>query len=98
MAKIVRTETRKRSFMGKLVKWMFIVFNLLMIVWLIAYWSKLGQMAGDLQNDAEQAGAAIGGTIGTGLLIFVWVAGDIILGLFVLFTRGKTVLIEETVE
>ena len=34
-------------------------------------------------------GAAIGGTIGTGMLMGVWIFGDIILGMFVLFTRPK---------
>lgn len=33
--------------------------------------------------------AAIGGTIGTGVLISFWGFGDLILGLLVLFTRPK---------
>jgi len=41
------------------------------------------------QNEYEQAGAALGTTIGVGLILTLWVLVDIILGLFVLFTRPK---------
>lgn len=41
-------------------------------------------------SGAEQAGAAIGIGIGPMLILSIWVIGDIILGLFVLFTRPKT--------
>jgi len=79
----------KRSFMGKLFKWIFIIFNLLMAAWLISYFSQAGEMASNLSSDAEKAGAAIGGTLATGFLLSIWVVGDVILGLFVLFTRPK---------
>lgn len=92
MGRTVQTVTRQRSFFGKLVKWIFIGFNLLMIFWLITYWADIGGMVGDSMSDAEAAGAAIGGTIGTGLLLMIWVLGDIILGIMVLLTRGKTIV------
>jgi hypothetical protein len=40
-------------------------------------------------NSAEQAGAAIGTGLGVALLLSILVIGDIVLGLFVLFTRPK---------
>jgi hypothetical protein len=40
-------------------------------------------------NEAEEAGQAVGAAIGTSMLLGIWVVGDIILGLFVLFTRPK---------
>ncbi|WP_156453336.1 hypothetical protein [Polycladidibacter hongkongensis] len=55
-------------------------------------------MSSSIQSDAESAGLAIGGTIGSGMLLTFWVLGDIILGLFVLFTRGKKVITEEVVQ
>ncbi|WP_148254849.1 zinc ribbon domain-containing protein [Aidingimonas lacisalsi] len=84
-----RLRKLKRSFFGKLCKWAFILFNILMIVWLFGYWTELGSMSDQSMSDAEQTGAAIGGTLGTGLIITTWALGDIILGLFVLFTRPK---------
>lgn len=61
-----------------------------MIVWLVGYWMQLSEMSGGLASDAERAGAAIGGTMGTGALLILWVMGDVILGLATLLTRpGK---------
>ena len=79
----------KRGFFGKLFKWSFILFNILMILWLFSYWVGLGEIANSSTSDAGKAGAVIGGTIGTGLLFGLWGFGDFILGLFVLFTRPK---------
>ncbi|HTO29626.1 MAG TPA: hypothetical protein VL202_00380 [Pararhizobium sp.] len=95
MATIVRRETRKRGFFGWIFLILFILFNLLMVWWLLAYWSSLASTTS--ASDAEAAGKAIGGTIGSGMLIFLWAAGDVILGLFVLLTRGRKIIIEETV-
>ncbi|WP_026986542.1 hypothetical protein [Fodinicurvata fenggangensis] len=82
-------RTPKRGFWGKLFKWGFIVFNVIMVVWLVGYWMELGEMTSGSVSDAERTGQAIGGTIGTGLLLVLWVMGDIILGFLVLFTRPK---------
>ncbi|EKO3534171.1 hypothetical protein K1L80_000730 [Vibrio fluvialis] len=80
----------KRGLFGLLFKWSFILFNILMLLWLVSYWGSIGEMTDTITSDAEKAGAAIGGTIGTGLLLGLWVFGDIILGLFVMFTRPKS--------
>jgi hypothetical protein len=58
-------------------------------IWLFSYWGSLGDMTNTIGNEAEKVGALIGGTIGTGLIITMWVCGNIILGLFVHFTRPK---------
>lgn len=85
----VQLRKPKRGFFGKLFKWTFICFNILMTFWLISYWGTIGDMTSGASG-AEKAGAAIGGTIGTGMLFGLWVFGDIVLGLFVLFTRPKS--------
>jgi uncharacterized membrane protein len=46
-------------------------------------------------SSAEQAGTAIGGAIGMSMVIGLWAFGDIVLGIFVLLTRGKKIIIEE---
>lgn len=85
----VQLRKPKRGFFGKLIKWSFIVFNILMIFWLFSYFGSVGEITNATGSDAGKAGAAIGGAIGTGMLLSVWVFGDIILGLFVLLTRPK---------
>jgi hypothetical protein len=79
----------KRGFFGKLFKWMLILFNILMVIWLFGYWAQIGDMTSDMTSDAERAGAAIGGTLGTGMILTTWVIGDIILGLATLLTKPR---------
>jgi hypothetical protein len=98
MAKVIRKEIRKRTMMGKIIKWTFIGFNILMLVWFIGGMSAAGDVAGNAVSDAEQAGAAIGTTLAAGMLLTLWAIGDIILGILVLLTRGQKTIIDETVE
>jgi hypothetical protein len=97
MSRIVRTETRRRGFMGHVVKWIFILFNVLMAVWLVAGMAGVGEVADRAANDAERAGAAVGGAIGLGVLLFIWAAGSFILGLLTVLSRGRKTIIEERV-
>ena len=76
----------KRGFFGKLFKWSFIAFNILMVVWLIGGTNAALDTQEGLQG-AELAGAQIGTGLGVSMILLLWVLGDIILGLFVLFTR-----------
>lgn len=66
----------------------FVGFNLLMVFWLFGSVNqnaaKMGTMTG-----AEHTGYAIGTGVGAILILFVWLAGAVILGLLVLFTRPK---------
>lgn len=84
----VQLRKPKRGFFGKLFKWSFIAFNILMLVWLVSGVNAASEGMNGL-NDAERAGAAIGTGLGVAMIFSVWVVGDIILGLFVLFTRPK---------
>lgn len=86
--KTLRKPTR--SFMGKLFKWTFILFNILMLVWLVGGMMSAGEVIQTAQSSAEQAGAAIGTGIGVMMILTLWAIGDILLGIFVLFTRPKT--------
>ena len=79
----------RRSFTGKIFKWLFIMFNIFMLVVFLKACGGVSDVFNSSQNEYEQAGAAIGTTIGMGLMLTMWVFVDIILGLFVLFTRPK---------
>ncbi len=85
----VQLREAKRGFFGKLIKWVFIGFNLLMGAWIIGgTMSNVDKIDG--LSGAEEAGAVIGTGLGVVMLMAIWVVGDIILGLFVLFTRPKS--------
>lgn len=80
----------------RIMTWVILAFNILMLCWLIFGVGGAandancaGEATKDLQN-ACQAGTAIGAGIGAALIIALWVAGDIILGVIWLITnRGK---------
>jgi hypothetical protein len=91
----IQREIRKRGFFGKLVKYSFIGFNLLMAYWVISYWFTVGEMLGGTEDAAARAGGAIGATLGTGTLLFFWVAGAIILGILTLLSRGQKIIVTE---
>jgi hypothetical protein len=93
---IVRREKRVRGWFGKIVKLIFILFNVLMLIWLISSMGVVGNVYNSASSSAEQAGASIGAAIGMGFIVSIWGFGDIILGLFVLLTRGEKIIIEET--
>lgn len=98
MARTVTIETRKRGLFGKIFKWTFIIFNLVMPIWLVSYWATVGETMKQVGSEAARTGATIGATLGTGFIVFFWAAGAIVLGLFTMFTRGKKIMTTETVE
>jgi hypothetical protein len=101
---VVRREVYKRGPFGKIIKFLFIAFNVLMVIWLVSYWVQVGSMRNELvitNKDfahAADAGAAIGAAIGTTILMFVWAAGSTVHGFLTMFSRGEKLIIEETMD
>jgi len=94
---IVRREVSDRTPVGKLIKYLFIGFNILMLVFVfkgcaVASDSISNAGAEAEYHDAAVAGATIGAGLAMGTMLFVWLVGDVILGLFVLFTRRKKIV------
>lgn len=79
----------KRTFLGKIVKYGFIAFNLLMLFWFISAMGSTAEVVESATSEAERAGAAIGTGIGMMLLFGIWGFGDIVGGIFLLLTRPK---------
>jgi uncharacterized paraquat-inducible protein A len=79
----------KRSVFGKIIKYTFIGFNILMLLWFIFGIGGAAESIESAGSDAEQVGAAIGTGLGAMMIIFIWVAGDVVLGLMTLLTRAK---------
>lgn len=89
-----RVETRKRGVFGTIFLWLFWAFNALMafVTWRAV--STSSEMIGMQVTEAEKAASAIGSGAAVAVVIFIWLAGAVILGLFALLTRGKTVIVE----
>lgn len=88
----VRREVSDRTVVGKIFKYAFIAFNIFMVFALYQGCSAAVDGMQQTATDAEAAGAAIGTALGVGTILFLWVVGDIILGMFVLFTRRKKII------
>ena len=70
--------------------WVILVFNALMLIWLVA---GVGGVADNCEGEvgsaleACEAGTAVGAGLGAAFIIFLWVAGNVILGVIWLVTR-----------
>ena len=76
-----------RTVFGKICKWSFIIFNLFMFLLLFSYFGEVSAI--EANSDMEKAGVAIGAGIATYMIGSIWFVGDVILGMFVMFTRAK---------
>jgi len=83
----------KRSVTGKIMLFLFLAFNVLMVIWLIDALGNLGELVARPLTEAEEVGLGIGAGIGLTFLFFIWVLGDIILGIPVLITRPSKTLV-----
>lgn len=78
--------------------WVILAFNLLMLIWLVAgvgsassdSLAECAKEADEVLREACEAGTAIGAGLGAGIIIFLWVTGDVILGVIWLVTNRKT--------
>ena len=98
MTRIIRKETRKRGFFGKVFMLLFWAYNALMLFWMGSYWVEIAPRMEGAGSEAARAGTAIGATLGTGVIMSFWLVGVVILGLAAMMTRGRTVIIEERAE
>lgn len=94
MPTVTRVEKRKRGIIGWFFLLLFLGFNALMLFALISGLGDAGQSMQGMTNEYERAGAEVGTALGAMMLIMIWAAGALILGLFVMFTRGKKVIVE----
>lgn len=94
---------RRRGFFGWLFLLIFLAFQALMILMVVANGSAVSAVNQEAEvacegdqicEDLVLVGAGIGAGMVAGIGWFVWMLGTVILGLLVLFTRGKTVTYE----
>lgn len=89
----VQIEKRRRGVFGWIIAILFWGFNLMMAVWLWGVFAATSEVVGNAASDAEKAGAMLGTGIGVTVILWVWVFGAFILGLMMLFTRGRKEII-----
>lgn len=89
---VVRREVSDRTVFGKICKWVFILFNAIMAFLLFRGCMAAGEHMNNYQTEAARTGSAIGATIGLSMVLFIWLAGVVILGFFVVLTRRKKII------
>jgi hypothetical protein len=85
----VRLRKPRRGPIGFIAKWLFILFNIFMIMWAWVAITSISDLYQSSEGGAEQAGTAVGGTIGLTMLMVFWVLGVIVLGAFTYFTKPR---------
>jgi hypothetical protein len=93
MAEPVLLEVReRRSLFGRFVKWLFLIFQGLMVLLMLGTCAAVTPYL--TGPDPEVAiGAGMFGAMAIGTLWTAWPLGTLVLGLLVLFTRGRKRLI-----
>ncbi|CAH7180734.1 conserved hypothetical protein [Vibrio chagasii] len=80
----------KRTIAGRIIKWVFIAFNILMMTITYRVISTVGDTIQEVSNSAaEQLGAQVGAGIGVSMVLAFWFFGFSLLGGFTLLTRPK---------
>ena len=82
----------ERSVFGKIAKYMFIFFNMIMLVAVIFLFLSIDEFdvfsPEEYKNEEKLSQFMLTGTLAY-FLFFVWAVGDLILGVWVLCTRPK---------
>ena len=78
-----------RSFIKRCILWAFIGFNVFMLIWMIVELGGATKQIAEAASTAEKVGISIGTRLGTSIMGSIWVAGDVILGLFLFLSKAK---------
>ncbi|MFE9728900.1 hypothetical protein ACFYO9_00265 [Streptomyces sp. NPDC005863] len=81
------THGRLRRPHWRVLTWVILAFNALMLVCVVVGVNAASDGGETCADDACAAGNDLGTLIGTGMLIFVWMAGAVILGVIWLVTN-----------
>lgn len=98
MSRVIWIETRECGLLGRFFKRLLVVFNFLMIVWLASRFLQVGGAVSGILSGVGSESIAIVSTISAGMLVGVWFVGNVVLGVFVLMTRGKKVMITDVLD
>ena len=83
----------KLGFFGFVSRLVFLGWQALMVGWFLSYTAEVAPIVEGASTAAQQFGANLGVALSWGLILFFWVGGSIILGMFVLFSRPPRMLV-----
>ena len=83
----------ERSFLGKIFRWWFIIFNIFMAFWLYTGVTDSQESIDDSENVFEEAGRTIGSGIGITIVCTIWLFGAVIFGMLAMVTKPSGTLV-----
>ena len=88
----------RRGAVGWFFEIVFYLFNLAMAVVTVSAVGQSGDILAAAQTELAKGIAGFGAATRVFMLLFVWMAGDLILGSLTLITRARKATIQESVE
>ena len=88
-------EKRKRGIFGWVFLIVFFGWNAFMLLMLFVMVNAANEMP-TAGTEAGRAGAATGVALSIGGLLFVWLVGAVITGLFAMLTRGSKTIVKKS--
>jgi hypothetical protein len=97
-AAMIRNLHLHRGAVGSFFEIAFYVFNIVMAAWLVLALAKFGSVEATPRSELVKAVAEFGVAFRILVVMFVWMAGDVILGLLTLVMRERKAGFEEHAE
>jgi len=85
----VRLQKPESGFFVTILKWEFILFNCMMVAWLIHSIGGADIVKSQTTSEITQTSSMDYTTFGTAVIFVIWLIGDLILGVFLLLTLPK---------
>ncbi|GAB3571789.1 hypothetical protein GCM10027578_30650 [Spirosoma luteolum] len=85
---LVQEKPRRTGF-GKVIKWVFIGFNILMFIWVVFGLVNAPDEVAAAGNERQQEDEAVYAGIGLIALLLVWAVGAGLLGILLRLTRPR---------
>jgi hypothetical protein len=83
-----RAATVRPPLAGRIFRWLFIGFNLVMAAWLVSFVLSANHLKAAAVTAADKAAEGDAAAGGAGLLLGIWLFGAVLLGLFASLLKG----------
>lgn len=92
---MARIAHLRRGTVGWLFEILFYLFNLVMLIAVIAVIARSGNILAEAEGAIARGLAGFSAATRLFVLLFLWMAGDVILGSLTIIARSRKVVIEE---
>ncbi len=91
-----RMDFPERSAIGKALKWIFVLFNIAMIIWVLVAMGAFDPVDIDTQKQALPHGTERSTGMGVSMIVMIWLICNAVLGVLVWDTRARKRALRES--